>query len=67
MVDTRFYVDMVAIFDVSGNERPWNKFEVTAPFPASGQLTLQIIVQQHWPGRTDFFIENLSGQVLSIP
>lgn len=67
VADTRFYVDMVATFDVPGNERPWNKFEVTAPFPASGQLTLQIIVQQNWAGRTDFFIENLSGQVLTIP
>jgi LysM repeat protein len=62
--DRRTYAQMKTHFDVPGNQRPWNRFTVTAQVPASGQLPLEITLQQNWPGRTDFFIDNLSGEVL---
>ncbi|MBI4771017.1 MAG: hypothetical protein HY784_11580 [Chloroflexi bacterium] len=62
-VAIRRYVDMVTKFDVPGNTRAWNRIEIENVFPASGQLELAIILQQNWPGRTDFFVDNLSVTV----
>lgn len=59
--DTRIYADMIQHLDVPGNERHWNKFVVAAVIPPSGQLLLQVIVQQNWAGRTDFFIDAFSA------
>jgi hypothetical protein len=59
--DTRTYAIMVQHLDVPGNERHWNKFVVTAVVPPSGQLLLQVITQQNWAGRTDFFIDAFSA------
>jgi len=55
--DTRPYATMVTHLDVPGNERHWNRFVVEAVIPPNGQLLLQVIVQQNWAGRTDFFID----------
>lgn len=65
--DRRGLAQMVTRFDVPGNQRAWNKFEVVAPFPASGQLTLTIVMQQNWQTLTDFFIDNISGRILQAP
>lgn len=65
--DRRGYAQMMTHFDVPGNERPWNRFEVLAQFPASGQLTLTIVMQQNWQTLTDFFIDNLSGEIMQAP
>ncbi|MGH2523994.1 MAG: hypothetical protein ACRDH2_15920, partial [Anaerolineales bacterium] len=65
--DRRPYGEMIARHDVPGNDRAWNKFVVTAQFPASGQLTLTIVMQQNWRTQTDFFIDNLSGEILRAP
>jgi hypothetical protein len=59
--DTRPYAVMIQHLDVPGNERHWNKFVVTALIPPSGQLLLQVIAQQNWAGRTDFFIDAFSA------
>jgi len=59
--DTRFYVTMVKHYDVPGNQRNWNKFDVTATVPDSGQLLLTVIVQQNWAGETDFFLDNFQA------
>jgi hypothetical protein len=65
--DRRGYAQMSTRFDIPGNQRAWNKFEVTAQFPPSGQLPLVIVMQQNWQTLTDFFIDNLSGQILQGP
>jgi hypothetical protein len=65
--DRRGYAQMVTHFDVPGNQRAWNKFDVLAQFPPSGQLTLTIVMQQNWQTLTDFFIDNISGQILQAP
>jgi hypothetical protein len=59
--DTRFYATMIQYNDVAGNERHWNKYDVSAIVPPSGQLQLTIIMQQNWSGETDFFIDNFSA------
>jgi len=65
--DRRAYTQMVTHFDIPGNERAWNKFDVLAQFPASGQLSLTIVMQQNWQIPTDFFIDNISGQIVQAP
>jgi hypothetical protein len=60
--DKRLYADMIHNFDVPGNERAWNRFEVIALVPGSGQLTLSVIVQQNWWGRVDFFMDNFRAE-----
>jgi hypothetical protein len=64
--DTRERVEMVQNHDVPGNERAWNRFEVVAPVPGSGQLTLTIIVQQNWRNRTDFFLDNFRAERMVV-
>ncbi len=64
VADTRTYAVMIQRLDVPGNERPWNKFTVTALIPPSGALLLQVIVQQNWAGRTDFFIDAFNAYQL---
>jgi hypothetical protein len=59
--DTRFYVTMIQHYDVAGNQRNWNKYDVVATIPDSGQLTLTVIMQQNWAGETDFFIDNFQA------
>src|SRR2546430_546851 len=59
--DTRFYATMIQHNDVPGNERHWNKYDVSAIVPPSGQLQLTVIMQQNWSGETDFFIDNFSA------
>jgi hypothetical protein len=59
--DTRFYATMITHSDVGNNERHWNKYDVSAIVPASGQLQLTIIMQQNWAGEVDFFIDNFSA------
>ena len=55
--DKRLYASMIHHNDVPGNERHWNKYDLTVIVPPSGQLPLTIIVQQNWLGETDFFID----------
>ncbi len=66
VADTRERVVMVQNHDVPGNERAWNRFEVVAPVPPSGQLTLTIIVQQNWQNRTDFFLDNFRAERIIV-
>ena len=54
-------------FDVPGNERPWNKFQVMAQMPPSGDLPLKFIVQSNWPCEVNFFIDNFQAFDLSAP
>ena len=61
VADTRFYASMIQHADVPGNERHWNKFDVLAVVPDSGQLLLTVIMQQNWAGETDFFIDNFQA------
>jgi len=65
--DTHPWAVMVTHYDVPGNTRNWNKFVVAAQFPESGQLPLVIIMQQNWRSKTDFFIDNISGELLVSP
>ena len=65
--DRRGLAQMLTHFDIPGNERPWNKFDVLAQFPPSGQLPLTIIMELNWATLTDFFIDNVSGQILQAP
>ncbi len=58
VADTRFYATMIQHNDVPGNERHWNKYDLSATIPPSGQLLLTVIMQQNWAGETDFFIDN---------
>jgi hypothetical protein len=66
VADTRFYSTMRLRHDIPGNERAWNRFEVVAQFPASGQLNLTVIVQQNWRDRTDFFLDNFTAERFAI-
>ncbi len=59
--DTRFYATMIQHNDVPGNQRHWNKYDLSASVPASGQLSLIIIMQQNWAGETDFFIDHFQA------
>lgn len=61
VTDTRFYANMIQHNDVPGNERHWNKYDVSATIPDSGQLLLTVIVQQNWAGETDFFLDNFQA------
>jgi hypothetical protein len=61
VTDTRFYATMIQHNDVAGNERHWNKYDLSAPIPDSGQLLLTVIMQQNWAGETDFFIDNFQA------
>jgi hypothetical protein len=63
--DTRLYVQMKSKFDVPGNERPWNKFQVTAQFPPSGDLPFKFIVQSNWPCEVNFFVDNFEAHDLT--
>lgn len=65
--DRRGLAQMITHFDIPGNQRAWNKFDVLAQFPGSGQLTLTITMQLNWQTLTDFFIDNISGQILQAP
>jgi len=62
--DRRTYATMKTHADVPGNQRAWNQFMVTAQFPASGQLPLQITVQANWAGKTDFFIDDVQADLI---
>jgi hypothetical protein len=60
--DKRLYVQMITHNDVANSSRHWNRFEVTATVPASGQLPLEIILQQNWGLESEwFFVENFSS------
>lgn len=62
--DRRLLAVMETRNDVPGNHRHWNRFEVTAVVPASGQLPLEIILQQNWGTESEwFFIDNFSAAV----
>lgn len=61
VADTRFYATMIKHYDVPGNERNWNKYDLVAIIPPSGQLLLTVIMQQNWAGETDFFIDNFQA------
>ena len=63
-LDKRQYAGMITHFDLPGNSRAWNKFVVEATFPTSGQLELNIIFQQNWPGNTIFFIDNPAVELI---
>lgn len=65
--DKRPWAVMVTHYDVPGNTRNWNKFVVAAQFPESGQLPLIIVMQQNWRSKTDFFIDNITGELLVSP
>jgi hypothetical protein len=60
--DKRTYASMIQNHDVPDNERPWNRFVVTITAPANGLITIELIVQQNWAGRTDFFLDNFSAE-----
>ncbi len=60
--DKRMLSQMVTRNDVSSSSRHWNRFEVTATVPASGQLPLEVILQQNWGlGGDWFFVDNFSS------
>ena len=60
--DKRLLAQMVTRNDISTSSRHWNRFEVTATVPASGQLPLEVILQQNWGlGGDWFFIDNFSS------
>ena len=59
--DTRFYASMIQHQDLPGNERNWNKYDVFAVVPPSGQLLLTVTMQQNWAGEVDFFIDNFKA------
>ncbi len=61
VADTRFYATMIKHFDVPGNQRNWNKYDLSSVIPPSGQLRLTIIMQQNWSGETNFFIDNFQA------
>lgn len=62
--DKRILAVMQTRNDVPTSSRHWNRFEVTAPAPASGQLTVEIIVQQNWGGSSEwFFLDNFSAAI----
>ena len=62
--DKRILANMETRNDVPTSSRHWNLFEVTAPSPASGQLTVEIIVQQNWGGSSEwFFLDNFSSAI----
>jgi hypothetical protein len=62
--DKRTLAVMQTHSDVPGNSRHWNRFEVTAPVPASGQLILEIVLQQNWGLASDtFFSDKFSATV----
>ena len=66
--DRRTFAEMQTHFDVPGNERSWNNFEVIAQFPGSGKLVLEILMQNNWSlVNTDFFLDDVSGQTLRSP
>ncbi len=60
--DKRLLAQMVTRNDVPNSSRHWNRFEVTATVPASGQLPLEVILQQNWAlGSEWFFVDNFSA------
>ena len=62
--DKRLYAQMITHNDVANSSRRWNRFEVTAPVPASGQLPLEIILQQNWGLESDWlYLDNLSAMM----
>jgi hypothetical protein len=62
--DKRTLAVMQTHTDVPNNTRHWNRFEVIAPAPASGQLTLEVVLQQNWGlGSDTFFSDNFSATV----
>jgi hypothetical protein len=62
--DKRTLAGMQTHSDVPNNSRHWNRFEVVAPAPASGQLQLEIVLQQNWGLASDtFFSDNFSAAV----
>ena len=64
VVDIRMYASMISRFDIPNNSRQWNRFTLENTFPASGQLDLQIILQQNWAGASDFFLDNFRVEVV---
>jgi hypothetical protein len=65
VADTRPYVQMRDQYAVPGNQRPWNKFQVTAQFPGSGNLLLKFIVQSNWGCEVNFFIDHFEAHDLT--
>ncbi len=65
--DTRFFKVMTNRHDVPGNERPWNKFSVTAQVPANGKLPLVVIMQTNWNCPADFFIDHFEAFEVNQP
>lgn len=62
-MDSRIYADMIQHKDIQGNDRNWNLFQVSAVFPANGILRLNIYKQQNWPGKVDFFIDDIRESI----
>lgn len=62
--DKRLLVVMQTHNDVPNSSRHWNRFEVVAPVPGSGQLLLEVVLQQNWGLESEwFFIDNFSAVV----
>jgi len=62
--DKRLLVVMQTHNDVPNSSRHWNRFEVAAPVPSSGQLLLEVVLQQNWGLESEwFFIDNFSAVV----
>jgi hypothetical protein len=62
--DKRLLIVMQTHNDVPNSSRHWNRFEVAAPVPSSGQLLLEVVLQQNWGLESEwFFIDNFSAVV----
>ncbi len=62
--DKRLLIVMQTHNDVPNSSRHWNRFEVAAPVPSSGQLLLEVVLQQNWGLESEwFFIDNFSAVI----
>ncbi len=62
--DKRLLAAMRTRNDVPNSSRHWNRFEVTAPVPGSGQLLIEVVLQQNWGLESEwFFVDNFSAGV----
>lgn len=62
--DKRLLAAMRTRNDVPNSSRHWNRFEVVAPVPGSGQLLLEVVLQQNWGLESEwFFVDNFSAGV----
>jgi hypothetical protein len=62
--DKRTLAVMQTRNDVANSSRHWNRFEVVAQAPASGQLQIEVVLQQNWGLESEwFFTDNFSAAV----